>query len=127
MKRLLTVFATLPLLIVTPVFAADMPQAGSPAPTFTLPGQDGMNVSLSDYRGRWVMLYFYPKDFTSGCSLEAHNFQTDSAKFSADNAIIIGVSVDNVASHKSFCIGRGLISNCSPMKNIRSANSMARP
>ena len=88
--------------------AADMPQAGKPAPAFTLPGQDGKDVSLSDYRGKWVVLYFYPKDFTTGCSLEAHNFQADIEKYRAKNAVIIGVSVDSVDSHKSFCAKQGL-------------------
>jgi len=56
-----------------------MPKAGSPAPDFSLTSQDGGTVSLKDYRGKWVVLYFYPKDFTSGCTIEAHNFQRDQA------------------------------------------------
>ena len=87
------------------VRAADdsMPSAGQTAPTFTLPSQDGSPVSLRSYRGKWVVLYFYPKDMTPGCTIEAHNFQRDQAKFTADGAVILGVSVDNVDSHKQFC------------------------
>ena len=59
------------------MFAAPMPipQVGQTAPTFTLPSQEGTNVSLDQYHGKWVVLYFYPKDMTSGCTIEAHNFQ----------------------------------------------------
>ncbi len=90
--------------------AADeaMPTVGQAAPTFTLPSQTGEEVSLSSYRGKWVVLYFYPKDMTTGCTIEAHNFQRDQAKFDADNAVILGVSVDTVDSHKQFCTKDGL-------------------
>jgi thioredoxin-dependent peroxiredoxin len=91
--------------------AADAPQpptAGSPAPAFTLPSQDGAQVALDQFKGKWVVLYFYPKDFTSGCTVEAHNFQRDIDKYSQKNAVIVGVSVDNVDSHKSFCTKEGL-------------------
>ena len=87
-------------------FAADsgtLPQAGSAAPTFTLPNQEGKPVSLDSYKGKWVVLYFYPKDMTSGCTKEAHNFQNDLDKYQAANAVILGVSVDSVDSHKQFC------------------------
>jgi peroxiredoxin Q/BCP len=87
-------------------FAADngpMPQAGQPAPTFTLPNQEGKTISLDAYKGKWVVLYFYPKDMTSGCTKEAHNFQADLDKYKADNAVVLGVSVDSVDSHKQFC------------------------
>ncbi|HTZ88844.1 MAG TPA: peroxiredoxin [Alloacidobacterium sp.] len=80
-----------------------IPQVGQQAPTFTLPSQEGTPVSLDSYRGKWVVLYFYPKDMTSGCTLEAHNFQRDLAKYQAANAVILGVSVDSVDSHKEFC------------------------
>jgi len=63
---------------------------------------------LKDYRGKWVVLYFYPKDFTSGCTLEAHNFQRDLAKYEALHAVVLGVSVDSAQSHKSFCAKEGL-------------------
>jgi peroxiredoxin Q/BCP len=80
-----------------------LPQAGQMAPNFTLPSQEGTPVVLDSYRGKWVVLYFYPKDMTSGCTLEAHNFQRDLAKYRAANAVVLGVSVDSVDSHKQFC------------------------
>ena len=92
------------------VHAADqtMPAVGQAAPTFTLPSQDGSQISLDSFRGKWVVLYFYPKDMTSGCTIEAHNFQRDQAQFDARNAIILGVSVDTPDSHKQFCTKEGL-------------------
>ena len=85
--------------------AADepMPAVGQEAPTFTLPSQDGSPISLDQYRGKWVVLYFYPKDMTSGCTIEAHKFQDALPQFDAKNAVILGVSVDTVDSHKQFC------------------------
>ncbi len=83
--------------------SSKLPQIGEQAPKFTLPSQEGTPVSLDSYRGKWVVLYFYPKDMTSGCTLEAHNFQRDLAKYQAANAVILGVSVDSVDSHKQFC------------------------
>jgi thioredoxin-dependent peroxiredoxin len=91
--------------------AADQPQqpaVGHQAPAFTLPNQEGAQVSLDQFKGKWVVLYFYPKDFTSGCTVEAHNFQRDIDKYTQKNAVILGVSVDNVDSHKSFCAKEGL-------------------
>src|SRR5216110_1248986 len=87
---------------------AEPPAVGSVAPDFQLTTNEGNQASLKDYRGKWVVLYFYPKDFTSGCTLEAHNFQQDLAKYSAMNAVILGVSVDPAESHKSFCAKEGL-------------------
>jgi len=84
------------------------PAVGSVAPNFTLNSQEGKAVSLDQYRGKWVVLYFYPKDFTSGCTTEAHNFQRDLAQYEAKNAVIIGVSVDNADSHQKFCTKEGL-------------------
>jgi thioredoxin-dependent peroxiredoxin len=84
------------------------PQAGQSAPDFTLPSQDGTPVSLKDLRGKWVVLYFYPKDMTTGCTIEAHNFQRDISKYEAANAMIVGVSVDTTGSHKEFCAQQGL-------------------
>lgn len=84
------------------------PQAGQPAPDFSLPSGEGGLVSLKDYKGKWVVLYFYPKDFTSGCTLEAHNFQSDLAKYQNLSAIILGVSADTAQSHKDFCTKEGL-------------------
>ena len=94
----------------TRVRAADqsMPAVGQAAPTFTLPSQDGSEISLDSFHGKWVVLYFYPKDMTSGCTIEAHNFQRDQAKFDAAGAVILGVSVDTPDSHKQFCTKEGL-------------------
>jgi peroxiredoxin Q/BCP len=86
----------------------EIPSAGQMAPTFTLPSQDNSRISLSDYKGKWVVLYFYPKDMTSGCTMEAHNFQRDLAKFESANAVILGVSVDSADSHKQFCTKESL-------------------
>ncbi len=86
-----------------PALAVDMPPVGSVAPSFTLPSQEGTPVSLNEYKGKWVVLYFYPKDQTSGCSLEAHNFQRDLPKYQALNAVVLGVSLDTVDSHKQWC------------------------
>src|SRR5207302_5770866 len=84
------------------------PEVGKPAPDFSLTTGEGSQASLKDYRGKWAVLYFYPKDFTSGCTLEAHNFQRDLAKYAAMNAVILGVSVDTAESHQSFCAKEGL-------------------
>ena len=84
------------------------PAAGTPAPDFSLTTGDGSQVSLKDYRGKWVVLYFYPKDMTSGCTLEAKNFQRDLAKYDQTGAVILGVSVDTAQSHKDFCAKEGL-------------------
>jgi peroxiredoxin Q/BCP len=80
-----------------------MPTVGQDAPAFTLPSQDGSPISLDQYRGKWVVLYFYPKDMTTGCTIEAHKFQDALPQFDAKNAVILGVSVDTVDSHKQFC------------------------
>ncbi len=83
--------------------AADTVQPGTTAPSFTLPSQENKPISLADYKGKWVVLYFYPKDQTSGCSLEAHNFQRDLPKYQAMHAVVLGVSLDTVESHKTWC------------------------
>ncbi len=88
--------------------AADVVQPGTAAPGFTLPSQDNTPVSLTDYKGKFVVLYFYPKDKTSGCTIEAHNFQRDLAKYKAMNAVVLGVSLDTADSHKSFCTQESL-------------------
>lgn len=82
---------------------AATPVPGSAAPDFTLSSQEGTSVSLKDYRGSWVVLYFYPKDQTPGCTREAHNFQIDRQRYAERRAIVLGVSVDSVDSHKKFC------------------------
>jgi len=84
------------------------PSSGTPAPDFTLNSQDGKPLSLHDFRGKWVVLYFYPKDFTSGCTKEAHNFQRDLRQYEQKNAIILGVSVQDEATHQKFCAKEGL-------------------
>src|SRR6266849_7337684 len=84
------------------------PSSGTPAPDFTLNSQDGKPLSLCDLRGQWVVLYFYPKDFTSGCTIEAHNFQRDLRQYEQKNAIILGVSVQDEATHQKFCAKEGL-------------------
>jgi len=88
--------------------AASMPSVGSVAPEFTLPSQEGSPISLKGYRGKWVVLYFYPKDFTSGCTIEAHNFQRDQAQYQKKGVVVLGVSVQDVNSHKQFCTKEGL-------------------
>ena len=85
-----------------------IPAVGSIAPDFKLPSQEGSEVSLNNYRGSWVVLYFYPKDQTPGCTREAHNFQVDQAKYAERKAVVLGVSVDSVDSHKKFCAKEGL-------------------
>jgi peroxiredoxin Q/BCP len=84
------------------------PVVGAPAPDFTLNSQEGKPVSLHDFRGKWIVLYFYPKDFTGGCSLEAHNFQRDIAQYDKLNAVIIGVSGQDEESHQKFCVKESL-------------------
>lgn len=85
------------------------PPLNEPAPEFILPTNTGDGkIALDDYRGRWVVLYFYPQDFTSGCTLEAKRFQQDLPEYESRNAQILGVSVDDVDSHAEFCDAEGL-------------------
>ncbi|MGA1985407.1 MAG: peroxiredoxin [Candidatus Sulfotelmatobacter sp.] len=106
---LLLVVVILVVLLVPRLLSREStPLEGSTAPEFTLPSQEGLPVSLKDYRGKWVVLYFYPKDQTPGCSREAHNFQADQPKYAERNAVVLGVSVDSVDSHKKFCAKEGL-------------------
>lgn len=72
------------------------------APSFTLPDQNGKSHTLADYKGSWVVLYFYPKDDTPGCTLEACIFRDNTAEFENMGAVILGVSKDTVASHAKF-------------------------
>ena len=105
----LLMFAMVAVLACSPVSAvSELPAVGSNAPAFTLTNNDGTQVSLADFKGKWVVLYFYPKDFTQGCTIEARNFQRDLAKYEAANAVILGVSVDSAESHKEFCAKEGL-------------------
>jgi peroxiredoxin Q/BCP len=87
---------------------ADVPAEGSKAPDFTLQSQEGKTVSLKDFHGQWVVLYFYPKDMTKGCTIEAHNFERDQAQYTAKKAAIVGVSADNIDSHQQFCTKESL-------------------
>ena len=85
------------------------PPLNQPAPEFSLPTNTGDGkISLQDYRGKWIVLYFYPQDFTSGCTLEARRFQQDLAEYQQRNTQILGVSVDDVDSHAQFCDSEGL-------------------
>jgi peroxiredoxin Q/BCP len=91
-----------------PAYAADdaapgMPTVGQAAPTFTLPSQDGTQISLKNFHGKWVVLYFYPRDMTTGCTIEAHKFQDSLPQFETKHAVILGVSVDSTAMHQQFC------------------------
>ncbi len=91
-----------------PAIAADdaspaMPAVGQAAPTFTLPSQDGTPISLKSFHGKWVVLYFYPRDMTTGCTIEAHKFQDSLPQFEAKHAVVLGVSVDSKEMHQQFC------------------------
>jgi len=81
----------------------DPPKVGDSAPAFALISNEGTEVSLSDYAGSWVVLYFYPKDFTSGCTIQARNFQRDKDLYVEKNAVVLGVSVDSAETHAEFC------------------------
>ena len=107
-KLLMSLFCVAVVLTSVSLLSAAHPDTGSPAPQFTMNSQDGTPVSLKDFRGKWVVLYFYPKDFTSGCTMEAHNFERDLAEYQKRNAVIVGVSVDDTNSHKQFCVKEGL-------------------
>lgn len=86
-----------------------LPPLNQAAPDFRLPTNTGSgSISLSDYRGQWVVVYFYPKDFTSGCTLEARRFQQDLPKYLGRNVQILGISADDVDSHAEFCDAEGL-------------------
>ena len=93
-----------------------LPELNTPAPDFDLPGvtpdREGKPIesrlNLAAFKGRWLVLYFYPRDFTSGCTLEARGFQRDLASFEARGASVVGVSADDAESHASFCGSEGL-------------------
>src|SRR5437016_8311362 len=112
--KMLAIFAAIIAVLVAAMvvrarhIGAKAPSSGMPAPDFTLNSQDGKSLSLRDLRGKWVVLYFYPKDFTSGCTIEAKNFQRDLAQYEQSGAVVLGVSVDTAQSHKDFCAKEGL-------------------
>jgi peroxiredoxin Q/BCP len=105
-------FAFISWLHMTPTVEAlggTLPTINQPAPEFTLPTNTGNGkISLSDFRGKWVVVYFYPKDFTSGCTLEARRFQQDLPKYLEKNTQILGISADDINSHAEFCDSEGL-------------------
>ncbi|MBK6349862.1 MAG: peroxiredoxin [Steroidobacteraceae bacterium] len=84
------------------------PAVGKPAPAFKLQDQAGRWHSLADYKGKWVALYFYPKDDTPGCTTQACGFRDNVFAFNREGAVIVGISVDAVASHKEFAAKHGL-------------------
>lgn len=88
--------------------ASGQPDVGDVAPEFELPDQHGQLHSLEDYRDRWVVLYFYPKDGTPGCTTEACEFRDDIFAFRKINVQILGISLDDVQSHKKFAESHGL-------------------
>jgi thioredoxin-dependent peroxiredoxin len=77
--------------------------AGNPFPHFALPNQDGKTVRLSDFAGQWLVVYFYPKDDTPGCTIQGKSFTATKEDFEAAGITVLGVSADDVASHKNFC------------------------
>lgn len=88
--------------------AADAPAVGSAAPAFKLQDQNGQMHTLEEYKGKWLALYFYPKDNTPGCTTQACEFRDNIFAFRDAGAVIVGVSVDDAASHKKFAEEHGL-------------------
>jgi peroxiredoxin Q/BCP len=80
-----------------------MLSAGNPFPNFAVPNQDGKTVRLSDFAGQWLVVYFYPKDDTPGCTIQGKSFTATKGDFDAAGITVLGVSADDVASHKNFC------------------------
>ncbi|MEM7433103.1 MAG: peroxiredoxin [Pseudomonadota bacterium] len=108
-KRLLqTLIAPLALFSTAPLAAADDLVIGNPAPEFELPDQTGQLHSLEDYRDQWVVLYFYPKDETPGCTTQACELRDNIFEFRANNAQILGVSFDDVETHAKFAENHSL-------------------
>ena len=100
MKKIL--LSILLLLLSAPIFADEVPAVGSDAPSFNLQDQNGEWHALGDYRGQWLAVYFYPRDDTPGCTTEACNFRDNIYAFKAIGAAVVGISVDDVDSHKEF-------------------------
>jgi peroxiredoxin Q/BCP len=100
MKTIL--YSLLAALLSAPVFASEPPTAGTDAPSFNLQDQNGKWHDLKDYQGQWLAVYFYPRDDTPGCTTEACNFRDNIYAFKAIGASVVGISVDDVESHKEF-------------------------
>jgi peroxiredoxin Q/BCP len=95
-------FASLALLLAQMARAGELPKAGEAAPDFELPDQNGVKHALNDYSGKWLVLYFYPRDDTPGCTQEACAFRDDLHKLTALGAQVVGISVDDSDSHAEF-------------------------
>lgn len=95
-------FAALALLATQMARAGELPKVGAAAPDFDLPDQNGKRHTLKEYAGKWLVLYFYPKDDTPGCTQEACAFRDDLHKLTALGAQVVGISVDDSASHAEF-------------------------
>ena len=80
-----------------------MMQAGNPFPNFSLPNQDGNTTRLADFAGKWLVVYFYPKDDTPGCTIQGRSFTASKADFDKAGIQVVGVSADDATSHKNFC------------------------
>jgi peroxiredoxin Q/BCP len=80
-----------------------MLQPGNPFPNFSLPNQDGKTTNLTDFTGHWLIVYFYPKDDTPGCTVQGKSFTASKSDFDAAGIKIVGISADAAASHKNFC------------------------
>ena len=78
-------------------------EVGKPFPEFALPNQDGKTVKLEDFAGKWLVVYIYPKDDTPGCTIQGKSFTASKQEFEDANIEVVGVSEDDVASHKNFC------------------------
>ena len=100
MKKAL--FAILISIFLLPAFAGETPTIGTAAPSFNLQDQNGDWHKLEDYNGQWLAVYFYPRDDTPGCTTEACNFRDNIYAFKAIGAAVVGISVDDVESHKEF-------------------------
>jgi thioredoxin-dependent peroxiredoxin len=103
-----TALAALALLATAGIASAATPVVGEPAPAFRLQDQDGKWHTLADYKGKWVAIYFYPKDDTPGCTTQACSFRDNIFAFNKEGAVILGISVDDVESHKKFAEKHGL-------------------
>ncbi len=99
---LFSLLGTCALLATQLARASELPQAGQPAPYFSLPDQNGLPRSLGDFSGKWLALYFYPKDDTPGCTREACTFRNDLHLLTEMGTQVVGISVDDSDSHEKF-------------------------